>query len=31
MMINKQPDVDTPTVTKAVEAVMESLQPHFSR
>ncbi len=29
MMINKQPDVDTPTVTKAVEAVMESLQPSF--
>jgi len=29
LMINKQPDVDTPTVTKAVEAVMESLQPTF--
>ncbi|AFZ38382.1 heavy metal efflux pump, CzcA family (plasmid) [Stanieria cyanosphaera PCC 7437] len=29
MMINKQPDVDTPTVTKAVEAVMRSLQPTF--
>lgn len=29
MMINKQPDVDTPTVTKAVEAVMQSLQPTF--
>ncbi len=29
MMINKQPQVDTPTVTKAVEAVMASLQPTF--
>ncbi|NEQ70421.1 MAG: efflux RND transporter permease subunit [Symploca sp. SIO2D2] len=29
MMINKQPDVDTPTVTKGVEAVMQSLQPTF--
>jgi CzcA family heavy metal efflux pump len=29
LMINKQPDVDTPTVTKAVEAVMASLQPTF--
>lgn len=29
MMINKQPDVDTPTVTKGVEAVMRSLQPTF--
>jgi CzcA family heavy metal efflux pump len=29
LMINKQPDVDTPTVTKAVEAVMRSLQPTF--
>jgi nickel/cobalt tolerance cation efflux system protein len=29
MMINKQPDVDTPTVTKAVEAVLQSLQPSF--
>jgi len=29
LMINKQPDVDTPTVTKAVEAVMQSLQPTF--
>lgn len=29
MMINKQPQVDTPTVTKAVEAVMQSLQPTF--
>ncbi|NES03268.1 MAG: efflux RND transporter permease subunit [Okeania sp. SIO2F4] len=29
MMINKQPDVDTPTVTKAVEVVMASLQPTF--
>jgi nickel/cobalt tolerance cation efflux system protein len=26
LMINKQPDVDTPTVTKGVEAVMQSLQ-----
>jgi nickel/cobalt tolerance cation efflux system protein len=29
MMINKQPAVDTPTVTKAVEAVLKSLQPTF--
>ena len=29
LMINKQPDVDTPTVTKAVEAVMAALQPTF--
>jgi cation efflux system protein involved in nickel and cobalt tolerance len=29
MMINKQPDVDTPTVTKAVEALLQSLQPTF--
>lgn len=29
MMINKQPNVDTPTVTKAVEAVLKSLQPTF--
>jgi nickel/cobalt tolerance cation efflux system protein len=29
MMVNKQPDVDTPKVTKAVEAVMQSLQPTF--
>ncbi|AFY91251.1 CusA/CzcA family heavy metal efflux RND transporter [Chroococcidiopsis thermalis] len=29
MMINKQPDVDTPTVTKAVEAVLQSMQPTF--
>lgn len=29
MMVNKQPDVDTPTVTRAVEAVMQSLQPNF--
>jgi cation efflux system protein involved in nickel and cobalt tolerance len=29
LMINKQPDVDTPTVTKAVEAVIESLKPTF--
>ncbi len=29
MMVNKQPDVDTPTVTQAVEAVMESLQLTF--
>jgi len=30
MMVNKQPDVDTPTVTKAVEAVLKSLQPTFA-
>ncbi|MEA5523268.1 efflux RND transporter permease subunit [Limnoraphis robusta] len=29
LMVNKQPDVDTPSVTKAVEAVMASLQPTF--
>ncbi|WP_107668740.1 efflux RND transporter permease subunit [Cyanothece sp. BG0011] len=29
MMINKQPDVDTPTVTKAVETVIASLKPTF--
>ncbi|PZV11567.1 MAG: CusA/CzcA family heavy metal efflux RND transporter [Leptolyngbya sp.] len=29
VMINKQPHVDTPTVTKTVEAVMRSLQPTF--
>ncbi len=29
LMINKQPDVDTPTVTKAVEAAIASLQPTF--
>ena len=29
LMINKQPEVDTPTVTKAVEAVMTDLQPTF--
>jgi cation efflux system protein involved in nickel and cobalt tolerance len=29
MMVNKQPDVDTPTVTKAVEAVMKTLQANF--
>ncbi len=29
LMINKQPDVDTPTVTRAVEAVIASLQPTF--
>jgi cation efflux system protein involved in nickel and cobalt tolerance len=29
MMVNKQPDVDTPTVTQAVEAVMKSMQPNF--
>lgn len=29
MMINKQPNVDTPKVTKAVEAVLKSLQPTF--
>ncbi|ACB49356.1 cation efflux system membrane protein [Crocosphaera subtropica ATCC 51142] len=29
MMINKQPDVDTPTVTKAVETVIASLETTF--
>ncbi len=29
MMINKQPEIDTPTVTKAVEKVMQSLQKTF--
>ncbi len=29
LMINKQPEVDTPTVTNAVEAVMTTLQPTF--
>jgi cation efflux system protein involved in nickel and cobalt tolerance len=29
MMINKQPQVDTPTVTKAVEAALKALQPTF--
>jgi nickel/cobalt tolerance cation efflux system protein len=29
LMINKQPDVDTPTVTQGVEAVIASLQPTF--
>ena len=29
LMITKQPDVDTPTVSKAVEAVMADLQPTF--
>ncbi|MGP1383402.1 MAG: efflux RND transporter permease subunit [Thainema sp.] len=29
LMINKQPEVDTPTVTQAVEDVMASLQPTF--
>lgn len=29
MMVNKQPDVDTPTVTRAVEAVMQSLESTF--
>ena len=29
LMVNKQPDVDTPTVTRAVEAVVASLQPMF--
>ncbi|RAQ39419.1 CusA/CzcA family heavy metal efflux RND transporter, partial [Arthrospira sp. O9.13F] len=29
LMINKQPDIDTPTVTQAVEAVMNSLQSTF--
>lgn len=29
LMINKQPDVDTPTVTRGVEAVIQSLQATF--
>ncbi|HEY9827900.1 MAG TPA: efflux RND transporter permease subunit, partial [Stenomitos sp.] len=29
LMINKQPDVDTPTVTKGVESVIQSLQATF--
>ncbi|HEY9661070.1 MAG TPA: efflux RND transporter permease subunit, partial [Allocoleopsis sp.] len=29
LMINKQPDVDTPTVTRSVEAVMRSAQQTF--
>ena len=29
LMINKQPDVDTPSVTQAVEAVIAELQPSF--
>ena len=29
MMINKQPEIDTPTVTRSVEAVMASLQKTF--
>ncbi len=29
LMINKQPDIDTPTVTKGVEAVMQSLKSTF--
>lgn len=29
LMINKQPDVDTPSVTQAVEAVIAKLQPSF--
>ncbi|MEB3289333.1 MAG: efflux RND transporter permease subunit [Leptolyngbya sp.] len=29
LMITKQPDVDTPTVTRAVEAVIADLQPTF--
>jgi nickel/cobalt tolerance cation efflux system protein len=29
MMVNKQPDVDTPTVTRAVESVMRSAQQTF--
>ena len=29
LMITKQPDVDTPTVSKVVEAVMADLQPTF--
>ena len=31
MMIIKQPDVDTPTVTKAVESVLKSLQTTFPK
>lgn len=29
MMINKQPEIDTPTVTRSVETVMASLQKTF--
>ncbi|MBP0016591.1 MAG: efflux RND transporter permease subunit [Cyanobacteria bacterium SBLK] len=29
MMVNKQPEVDTPTVTKAVETAIAALQPTF--
>lgn len=29
MMVNKQPEIDTPTVTKAVEAVVAAFQPTF--
>jgi CzcA family heavy metal efflux pump len=29
LMINKQPDVDTPTVTRSVEAAIANLQPTF--
>ncbi|RMH76109.1 MAG: efflux RND transporter permease subunit [Cyanobacteria bacterium J007] len=29
MMINKQPEIDTPTVTEAVERVIEQLKPTF--
>ena len=29
MMINKQPEIDTPTVTRSVEKVMQSLQKTF--
>jgi cation efflux system protein involved in nickel and cobalt tolerance len=31
LMVNKQPDVDTPTVTKAVESVLKQLQPTFPK
>lgn len=30
-MVNKQPDVDTPTVTKAVEEVIRQLQPSLPK
>jgi len=31
LMVNKQPDVDTPTVTKAVEEVIRQLQPSLPK
>ncbi len=31
LMVNKQPDVDTPTVTQAVESVMATLQEGFPK